>query len=110
MLNKTDGAYQWDNIRRSEGGSHSLQTQRARDLMTRAGLQNHTGPGGIQELEIIQRTLHEYKIKVFSKDVYGAIIYEGNVDSEKVIHLYHHKCHYTTFVLQDELIKYCDSD
>uniref|UniRef100_A0A915KGF3 Uncharacterized protein n=1 Tax=Romanomermis culicivorax TaxID=13658 RepID=A0A915KGF3_ROMCU len=65
ILNKTDGAYQWDNICRSEGGSCSLQTQRAHDLMTRAGLQNHTGLCGIQELEIIQRTLPKYKIKTF---------------------------------------------
>uniref|UniRef100_A0A915KWW7 Uncharacterized protein n=1 Tax=Romanomermis culicivorax TaxID=13658 RepID=A0A915KWW7_ROMCU len=76
-LNKTHGAYQWDNICHSQGGSHSLQTQRACDSMTRAGLDNHTCPCGRQELEIIQRTLPMYKIKVFSKDIHSAIIYEA---------------------------------
>uniref|UniRef100_A0A915JZ58 OTU domain-containing protein n=1 Tax=Romanomermis culicivorax TaxID=13658 RepID=A0A915JZ58_ROMCU len=96
MLNKHNPEYQWNTIRTKNPHPRSLQTRKAHELMVRAGLQNHKGPCGIQELNMIQDIIPEYRIKVFSKDAYCAMIFEGkNTDAEKVIHLYHHDDHFT---------------
>ena len=58
--------------------------------MRNAGLGDHQGPCGIEELKKIQAFLEpEYQIKVFSAASLNFMIFKGPIESEKVLHLYH---------------------
>jgi len=53
----------------------------ATQLMDDAGLANHQGLCGLDEIEKIQRILTtEYQIKVYSKEHMDAMIYKGTFE------------------------------
>uniref|UniRef100_A0A915KUA1 Uncharacterized protein n=1 Tax=Romanomermis culicivorax TaxID=13658 RepID=A0A915KUA1_ROMCU len=47
------------------------------ELIDEAGLSNYHGTCGIEELKKIQDVLSDYKMKLFSKEHFCAIIFEG---------------------------------
>ena len=69
----------WNSIRQGDSSRHYVQTKRAKALMEKAGLKNHSGPCGIKELSKIQDVLTEHQIRVFSKEHFGSIIFESKL-------------------------------
>src|SRR3569832_966822 len=67
----------WNSIRQGDKNRHYIQAKRARRLMEKAGLKQHSGPCGIKELSKIQDIVSDYQIRVFSIEHFGGIIFEG---------------------------------
>ena len=61
--------------------------------MNDAGLANHQGHCGIPEIKKLQNVLPNYQIKIWSKDKYYAIWYEGPM-KPLVLHLFHYDNHF----------------
>ncbi|MCP5023743.1 MAG: hypothetical protein GY930_18490, partial [bacterium] len=77
----------WSSIRDSR---RSPQKQLAQRLMRQAGLQDHEGPCGEQEIRKLQAALEPtYQIKIFSSRCCNFLTFEGKIPSEKVLHIYH---------------------
>ena len=74
---KIEKDLKWNSIRQGDHRRNHVQTKRAKALMEKAGLQNHSGPCGISELTKIQDILTDYQIRIFSKEHFGMIIFEG---------------------------------
>jgi len=65
-----------------QGHAISEQKRQAVSLMVQAGLGSFTGMCGMNEIVKIQTFLEpEYQIKIFSKDAFNDIIYQGTVFS-----------------------------
>jgi len=60
-----------------KASKYTIQTIEAENLMTLAGLSEHTDPCTVSEIEKIQNVLPDYKIKILSKEVNYTLIYEG---------------------------------
>jgi len=55
----------------------TLQRSKAEELMEAAGLKHHKDLCGLLELEKIQATIPEYRIKIYTKEKYGGLLYDG---------------------------------
>jgi len=49
--------------------------------MIAAGLSEHKGFCGLPELEKMQAVMPDYRIKVYTKEKYGGLLYDGNINS-----------------------------
>src|SRR3569832_98842 len=75
----------WNNIRQGR----EIQGDLAKGLMSMAGLDDHLGVCGLQEIKAIQQAIQpRYQIKVYSKDTFNYLVYQGDVVSDNVLHLY----------------------
>jgi hypothetical protein len=79
-------------VRLGDRNRHTLQRDRARALMTQAGLANHKGPCGRDEWTALQSALGygRYQLKIFDKDTFSSLIYQGS-PATKILHLW--LCH-----------------
>jgi len=69
----------WNRIKKGESGLFKDQRDEAILLMKKAGLQNHTGPCGIPEIQAIQDVLDGYQIKIFSSDLGHKVMFQGRI-------------------------------
>ncbi len=81
----------WHALRRKRSpAAQTLQKELATRLMEEAGLGNHQGDCGENEIRKLQAVLQpEYQIKIFSSQCCNFLTYQGNIPSEKVLHIYH---------------------
>ena len=82
-------AAKWGAIRKNNphGG---LQQKMAEQLMHQAGLEDHIGECGETEIGKLQAVLEpEYQIKIFSAQHGNQLSFQGKIQSEKVLHIYH---------------------
>ena len=86
---KEDNDPRWSAIRQGEAVCSALQKKLAEGLMRDAGLKNHQEGCGIEELHELQKALPDYQIKVHSKDLFGAIYFQGP-PAVKILHLYYY--------------------
>ena len=81
----------WNNIRQGR----EIQGDLAKGLMSMAGLDDHLGVCGLQEIKAIQQAIQpRYQIKVYSKETFNNLVFQGDVVSDNVLHLYHHDNHF----------------
>ncbi|MCP3667712.1 MAG: hypothetical protein GY696_35345, partial [Gammaproteobacteria bacterium] len=81
-------ASNWEAIRRPR--QNGLQKKLALTLMRQAGLRDHEGPCGEQEIRKLQAALEPmYQIKIFSSRCCNFLTFQGKIPSEKVLHIYH---------------------
>jgi hypothetical protein len=85
---------QYNTIKRGDRNRNTLQKRLAQQLMEEAGLGDHQGPCGLDDLKLLQNVLEpDYQVKVFSKELCGGLYFKGEVQADKVIHLYLHGNH-----------------
>ena len=77
MLNKKENPNEWNRIRKGDHYRKTFQKTRALSLIKDAGLKNHSGPCGNNELNKLQQAMDGYQIKVFSKNLYASLMFQG---------------------------------
>ncbi|MCP3664358.1 MAG: hypothetical protein GY696_18025, partial [Gammaproteobacteria bacterium] len=84
-------ARKWKNIQKNRPAqANSIQKRMALALMRQAGLQDHVGPCGEQEIRKLQEALQpDYQIKIFSSRCCNFLTFQGKIPAEKVLHIYH---------------------
>jgi len=65
----------------------------AKDIMKKAGLENHKGACGIPEIQAIQDILPDYQVCIFNTLATAGLVYSGP-PADKIIYLYNHDNHY----------------
>jgi len=78
QIHKHDKDYQWNSIRHGDRFRSTVQKTQAENLMKTAGLSLHDGMCGYLELQKMQAVLPDYRIKVYTKEKYGGLLYDGN--------------------------------
>jgi len=99
------------NICKPDGPKLKMQKNAAKVLMEQAGLENHKGGCGIPELEKLQQSLPDYKIRVFGSMTPGSMIYSG-LPAASIINLYNHNNHYDVITKLPAFFNnsyYCDT-
>jgi len=77
-INRKINPRYYDSIIRGDKKRYTLQKREAQNLMKLAGLENHVGSFGVEEIRSIQNVLVGFQIKVFSKDFMNALIFKGD--------------------------------
>lgn len=77
QLHKHDPTFLWDRIRKGDKNRETVQKRKAQQLMEIAGLKNHKGPCGLPELKKFSTVMSGYQFKVYSKDMYCAMIFKS---------------------------------
>lgn len=70
----------YDNIRRGERKRNTAQKKAAVELMEQAGLAEHSGGCGLEEIQKIQDdvlTPGGWQLKVFWKENFGGLLFKG---------------------------------
>jgi hypothetical protein len=81
----------YEAIRKGGAFRATRQKTEARFLHRRAGVPE--GPCGIPELRLFQVALPGYRIRVFSKDAFNAVIFDGQTTGQ-LLNLFLHDSHY----------------
>jgi len=94
-LNQEDPTFQWESVRKGDRGRRTAQKKRAQKLMKDAGLENHKGFCGEEELTKLQRVLEgEYQIILFSSSAGNSVTFKGETECERKLYLYLDEEHY----------------
>uniref|UniRef100_A0A914UUB4 DNA-directed DNA polymerase n=1 Tax=Plectus sambesii TaxID=2011161 RepID=A0A914UUB4_9BILA len=83
----------YDVIRQGDRARCTAQRKKAEELMDQAGLKNHKGACGLDELKKLQEAVKDYQLKVFWKENFNKLWFKGP-EKENVISLYLHDDHY----------------
>jgi len=113
LVQQDNPDYHFNAIRQGGSTLLSFQARRAQRLTELAGLMQHHGPFGIPELKKYQKVLKNYKIKVFSKETYYGLIFNGDAtEAKRIIYIYHYDNHYgviSTMPAFFSRVYFCDS-
>lgn len=104
----------YQTVRKGDRDRNTLQRERATQLMEKAGLKDHKGSCGPQEWTAIQMAIgpDKYQLKIFDRDLFNAIVYEGPIQAPKVLHLWLCDNHFqviTSMTSFAETSYYCDN-
>jgi hypothetical protein len=89
---KNEARKMWENVRKGDKKRHTQQRRQAEGLMQQAGLGDHRGPCGIEELQQMHEQLLGYKINVISTEIMFAYAYSEGVGKD--LNILHHNNHY----------------